>query len=104
MSDTQTSTESAATRNHKGIEIPVPGEYVLDTAHTTIEFVARHLMISKVRGRFTKFEGSIRIADDPEESELDVTVDTASIDTSEQNPRTRTSALRTSSTQRGFRS
>ena len=85
MSETHTAADSAATRSYKGIEIPLPGEYVLDTAHTTIEFVARHLMISKVRGRFTKFEGSIRIAEDPEQSELEVSVDTASVDTSEPN-------------------
>ena len=85
MSDTQTVTASEATRDYKGIETPVEGDYVLDKAHTTIEFVARHLMISKVRGRFTGFEGTIHVADDPEDSKLDISVDTASIDTSEPN-------------------
>ena len=85
MSQTQTASGTAGTRDYKGIEIPVPGEYVLDTAHTTIEFVARHLMISKVRGRFTGFEGSVRIAEDPEQSVLEVSVDTATVDTSETN-------------------
>jgi polyisoprenoid-binding protein YceI len=84
MSDAK-SIEASATRDHKGIAIPVPGEYVLDTAHTTIEFVARHLMITKVRGRFTKFDGSVKIADDPENSSLEISVDADSIDTSEPN-------------------
>ena len=84
MSDTDT-TARPATRDYKGIETPVPGDYVLDKAHTTIEFVARHLMISKVRGRFTEFDGSIRIADDPEQSELDISVGAASVNTSEPN-------------------
>jgi polyisoprenoid-binding protein YceI len=75
--------KSNATRDLKGIESPVAGEYVLDSAHTTIEFVARHLMISKVRGRFTRFDGVVRIGEDPEQSSLDVSVETASIDTSE---------------------
>jgi len=77
--------QTSATRDYKGIQIPVPGDYVLDTAHTTIEFVARHLMISKVRGRFTRFEGAVNIAEDPEKSSLDISVDTDSIDTSEPN-------------------
>jgi polyisoprenoid-binding protein YceI len=82
MSNTET-TQRPATRDYKGIESPVPGDYVLDKAHTTVEFVARHLMISKVRGRFTDFDGSILIADDPEQSKLDVSIDAASINTSE---------------------
>ena len=36
--------------------------YSLDRAHTTIEFVVRHLMITKVRGRFTNFDGRIEVA------------------------------------------
>jgi polyisoprenoid-binding protein YceI len=83
MTDTETGA-GAATREYKGIQTPVPGDYVLDKAHTTIEFVARHLMISKVRGRFTEFDGSIQIADDPEQSKLDVSIVASSIYTTEQ--------------------
>ena len=85
MSDTQTTTASSVTRDYKGQDLPVHGDYVLDPAHTTIEFVARHLMISKVRGRFTGFEGSIHVGDDPEDSKLVISVDASSIDTSEPN-------------------
>ncbi len=85
MSDTQTTSASAVTRDYKGQDLPVHGDYVLDTAHTTIEFVARHLMISKVRGRFTGFEGSIHVGEDPEDSKLVISVDASSIDTSEPN-------------------
>ncbi len=84
MTDTQ-ATATPATRDYEGIETPVAGDYVLDKAHTTIEFVARHLMISKVRGRFTEFDGSIRIAEDPEQSVLDISIDASSINTSEAN-------------------
>jgi polyisoprenoid-binding protein YceI len=35
--------------------------YSLDPAHTTVEFVVRHLMITKVRGRFTAFEGTVEL-------------------------------------------
>ena len=34
------------------------GTYVLDPAHTRIGFVARHAMVTKVRGQFNEFEGS----------------------------------------------
>ncbi len=58
--------------------------YALDPAHTTAEFVVRHLMITKVRGRFTGVSGTIEV---PEGSNVpasvDVTIDAASIDTRE---------------------
>ena len=34
------------------------GTYTLDTTHTQIGFVARHAMVTKVRGRFAEFEGT----------------------------------------------
>ena len=45
-------------RTHEGHEIPEPGTYAIDTTHSTVEFVGRHLGFAKVRGRFTKFEGN----------------------------------------------
>ena len=58
--------------------------YDIDPAHTTVEFVVRHMMISKVRGRFTDVSGSI-VADDATgiPSAVDVTVGADSVDTSE---------------------
>ena len=59
--------------------------YTLDKAHTTVEFVVRHLMITKVRGRFAGFEGRIELArgsDVPQR--ITATIDTASIDTREE--------------------
>ncbi len=59
--------------------------YAIDPAHTTAEFIVRHLMISKVRGRFTSITGTIDV---PEGSSVpvsvDVTIDAASIDTREE--------------------
>ncbi|HLI97218.1 MAG TPA: YceI family protein [Candidatus Baltobacteraceae bacterium] len=58
--------------------------YGLDTTHSTVEFIVRHLMISKVRGRFTAFQGSIEMppgSDVPEA--VNATIDAASIDTRE---------------------
>ncbi|HTW99144.1 MAG TPA: YceI family protein [Acidimicrobiales bacterium] len=78
MSDTET-----LTRNVGGEELPHPATYVLDKAHTTVAFVARHMMVSKVRGHFNDFDGKIVVAEDPASSEVDVTIDVASIDTRE---------------------
>ena len=78
-----TTTTSPATREYKGTVVPAPGVYDLDQAHTTVEFVARHLMITKVRGRFASFSGSINVAEVPEESSVEVTIDATSISTSQ---------------------
>lgn len=58
---------------------PKPGTYAIDPAHTEVGFVARHLVGTKVRGRFTNFEGSITIAERPENSSFEAEVDVASI-------------------------
>jgi polyisoprenoid-binding protein YceI len=58
------------------------GTYVLDPAHTRIGFVARHAMVTKVRGQFTDFEGSgVVNANDLTKSTVTVTIQAASIDT-----------------------
>lgn len=69
------------TRSHNGAEIPAQGSFTLDAAHTNIGFVARHLMVTKVRGQFTDFSGSITIAEDPLESSAEVTIQVASVST-----------------------
>jgi polyisoprenoid-binding protein YceI len=54
----------------------------LDTAHSGINFSVRHMVVSKVRGRFAKYSGAIRIDEaDLTRSSVDVTIDAASIDT-----------------------
>ncbi|MBV8118016.1 MAG: polyisoprenoid-binding protein [Candidatus Eremiobacteraeota bacterium] len=58
--------------------------YTLDPAHTTVEFVVRHLMITKVRGRFTGVTGSIEVepgSDVP--STVRARIEAATIDTRE---------------------
>ena len=64
----------------EGVTLPEPGTYELDVAHTAVEFVARH-MLTKVRGRFTDFSGTIEVADRPEDSSVKVEIQTASIQT-----------------------
>ncbi len=60
----------------------VSGHYDLDAAHSRLGFVARHAMVTKVRGSFTEFTGSFDI--DPSDwsaSSAQVTIEVASIDT-----------------------
>src|SRR5437016_9291767 len=59
--------------------IPVAGVYDIDGPHTSVEFVGRHLMITKVRGRFNDVRGQITIAEDPEKSHAEVGIDVASL-------------------------
>ncbi|NNN01194.1 MAG: YceI family protein [Acidimicrobiaceae bacterium] len=61
--------------------LPAPGVYNVDNVHSTVSFIARHLVASKVRGNFTDFSGVITIGDTPETSSLDATVQAASITT-----------------------
>jgi polyisoprenoid-binding protein YceI len=56
------------------------GTWVIDSAHSNVGFAVRHLM-SKVRGRFTGFEGQLVIDDDPARCSAAVTIDMASVDT-----------------------
>jgi polyisoprenoid-binding protein YceI len=58
------------------------GDYVFDVAHTTLGFVARHAMVTKVRGSFGEFEGSAHLDfADPGQSRVSVKIKAASIDT-----------------------
>jgi polyisoprenoid-binding protein YceI len=57
------------------------GTWALDPVHSEVGFSVRHLMVSKVRGRFTSFEGTFVTAEDPLASTLEASVDLASIDT-----------------------
>jgi polyisoprenoid-binding protein YceI len=61
-----------------------PGTWTVDTPHSTIGFVARHMMLSKVRGRFTDFTASIEIADPPQSSTVFAEVQMASVTTGEE--------------------
>ncbi|MGQ0743478.1 MAG: YceI family protein [Acidimicrobiales bacterium] len=58
------------------------GDYALDPAHSRIGFVARHAMVTKVRGSFNDFSGHGYFdAAEPGRSRLEVVIQAASIDT-----------------------
>jgi polyisoprenoid-binding protein YceI len=71
----------STTRSYAGLTIPTAGTFVIDPAHTTVGFVARHLMVSKVRGSFTQVSGEVVVSEDPLASSVIVHIPTASIDT-----------------------
>lgn len=61
-------------------EIPA-GHWTIDPVHSRIGFVARHMMVTKVRGTFKEFEGDVTVPENPLESKVRVVVQMASIDT-----------------------
>jgi polyisoprenoid-binding protein YceI len=65
--------------NH--VLVPSPGVYAIDPVHTFVGFVAQHLVVGRVRGRFERVAGTVTIAEELTESSLEVTVETASIST-----------------------
>lgn len=71
-------TSTTATRE----ALPAAGTWEIDPTHSTVEVVARHLMVSKVRGRFGGFTGTVVVGEDVTDTALDVTIDASSIDTS----------------------
>jgi polyisoprenoid-binding protein YceI len=61
--------------------LPGPGEWEIDPAHTIVRARARHLGLSTVEGRFTRFAGTVRVADPIAGSAVEVAIEAASIDT-----------------------
>ena len=60
----------------------IAGDYALDVSHSRLGFVARHAMVTKVRGQFPQFEGKAHIdTANPAGSKVELTIDVASVDT-----------------------
>jgi len=83
MSETQTN-NTPATRDFGGITIPAPGTFAVDASHSTVQFVARHMMVSKVRGSFGSYSGTITVADDPLQSSVQISIDPSTVDTGDE--------------------
>jgi polyisoprenoid-binding protein YceI len=68
------------------VEIPgyIAGTWAIDPVHSEVSFVVRHMMVSKVRGRFDTFEGTVVTAEDPLESTVTASVDLSSINTGQE--------------------
>ena len=85
--ETSTSNGSSGTSNGSSgtsngtIPGYLTGTWAIDPTHSEVGFSIRHLMVSKVRGRFTTFAGTLVTADDLLASSVEATIDLASIDT-----------------------
>jgi polyisoprenoid-binding protein YceI len=71
-----------ATASTAGVSLPlVPGRWAVDPHHSFVGFTIRHLGVSKVRGRFNRFDADIVIGETLDTTTITATVDVASIDT-----------------------
>lgn len=66
------------------LELPPSGTWVFDPPHTAIRFIAKHVGMAHVHGRFTRFDGGIRVAPDMGDSQVSVRIDASSINTGNQ--------------------
>jgi len=70
------------TNTQTTVSLPLaPGHWALDANHSSIGFTIRHLGVSKVRGRFTRFDADVVIGDTLETTTVTATIDMASLDT-----------------------
>ncbi|MGH3761942.1 YceI family protein [Actinophytocola sp.] len=65
------------------LEIPgyLAGTWDIDPAHTDVGFVVRHMVVTKVRGRFDQVKGEVVTAANPLESSVDIAIDLTSVST-----------------------
>ncbi len=74
---------SAASAQATAIPGYVAGTWQIDPVHSQIGFSARHMMVSKVRGHFETFDGTLVTAEDPAQSTVTANIDLRSITTSQ---------------------
>jgi polyisoprenoid-binding protein YceI len=72
---------TAVTRRVDGRELPTTGTWEIDASHSLVGFEVRHLMLSKTRGRFSRFSGRLHVAERIEESSVEIAIEADSIDT-----------------------
>jgi polyisoprenoid-binding protein YceI len=77
-------TPVTATRTIGTVAVPAAGAWSIDPGHTSVEFVGRHFMLTKIRGRFANVTGTVVIADDPAESSVSVLIDMTSVESGSQ--------------------
>ncbi len=63
------------------LEKLTPGGWEIDPVHSHLGFVARHVTVAKVRGRFAEFSGRVHIDEDPAQSSVELTIEAGSITT-----------------------
>jgi polyisoprenoid-binding protein YceI len=69
----------AAVTTPQEVQVPAPGTYAVDPGHSSVSFSARHLMVSKVRGRFAVTGGELVVGENAEDSTVVAEIDAASV-------------------------
>ncbi len=76
---------TVSSRTVQGVEYPAVGTFAIDTSHTRLGFAVRHMAVSKVRGDFKDFAGTLELAENPVDSKVSVTIQAGSVDTHDEN-------------------
>ncbi|NLU70361.1 YceI family protein [Streptomyces sp. HNM0574] len=61
--------------------LPTAGEWQIDPSHSSVRFISRHIGLAHVHGRFNDFQGRVTVAPNAQDSEVEVLIHAASIDT-----------------------
>ncbi|MEW2400762.1 YceI family protein [Streptomyces sp. NPDC046862] len=81
VADTGPAPQRVWLQTARQLELPVPGTWLFDPPHTAIRFIAKHVGMAHVHGRFERFEGGIQVMQDVSESRVHVRIDASSITT-----------------------
>ncbi len=68
------------TRLVGGKLVPAAGTWEVDPGHTMVAFEGTHLMVSRIRGTFSRFSGHLDVADNPEDSHAELAIEAASVE------------------------
>src|SRR4051794_21344602 len=81
---TQTQSTAAATQTSAPMTAPEGAvRWSIDSAHSIAHFSVRHMMVSNVRGQFSGVAGTVLIAPDPKQFQVQATIDATTVDTRE---------------------
>ena len=72
-------TASDLIRHVDGTRVPSPGTYEFDPGHTTVAFEGRHLVVTRVRGRFLDFSGALHVGERIQDSQAELVIQAASL-------------------------
>ncbi|MDW8807868.1 YceI family protein [Streptomyces scabiei] len=81
VADAGVSRERVWLQPARALELPAPGTWLFDPPHTSIRFIAKHVGMAHVHGRFERFEGGLAIDQDMTRSRVQVRIDASSINT-----------------------
>lgn len=68
------------TRQVDGIDLPQSGTWRVDPGHAEVGFVGRHLMFTKVRGRFVDVDAIVEVGERVQDTRVQATIEMASVD------------------------